>query len=124
MLNNNSDDMQPSIFSRTFEKMCNFIGVAKIGNPQATIRGLITICLYEFPDDKINTTKQFKTTIHTLFGLSIPEEQIELALNELISKKIIRQPGNTNYHLEASALESLKKDIDETQTLEKRVMST
>lgn len=124
MSNNNSEDMQKSGFSRTFEKMCNFIAVAKTGNPQATIRGLITLCLLEFPDDKINSPEQFKTTIHMLFGISIPEEQIDSALNELISKKIITQPGNTNYRLEHSAMAALQQAIDEAHSLEKRVMAT
>lgn len=124
MSNNTDERMEISAFSRTFEKMCNFIAVAKTGNPQATIRGLITICIFEFPDDKINSAEQFQTAIHTLFGLSVPEEQIELALSELITQKIITQPGNTNYRLEPSAMEALKQAIDETQSLEDRVKAT
>lgn len=124
MSNNTDERMEISAFSRTFEKMCNFIAVAKTGNPQATIRGLITICIFEFPDDKINSAEQFQTTIHTLFGLSVPEEQIELALSELITQNIITQPGNTNYRLEPSAMEALKQAIDETQSLEDRVKAT
>ncbi|MFO8013104.1 MAG: hypothetical protein R6X20_07345 [Phycisphaerae bacterium] len=108
-------------FSRTFEKMCNFIAVAKTGDPRATVRGLVTLCLLEFPDEQFEAAKPFGVTIETLFGLAIPEDQIEAALDELEKQNIVTRPGNTNYRLEPGATEALKQAIGDAQSLEDRV---
>jgi hypothetical protein len=67
-------------FSRTFEKMCNFIAIAKTGDPRATIQGLVTLCLLESPDEYFDAPDPFRIAIETLFGLAIPNRQIETAL--------------------------------------------
>ncbi len=108
-------------FSSIFEKICNFIAVAKTGNPRATVRGLVTLCLLEFPEDQFNVAKPFRTAIEALFGLVIPEDQIELALDELEKQNIVKRPGNTNYRLEPAAMEALNQAIQDAQKLEDRV---
>lgn len=108
-------------FSRTFEKMCNFIAVAKTGDPRATVRGLVTLCLLEFPDKQFDAAKPFRVTIEPLFGLAIPEDQIESALDELEKQNVVTRPGNTNYRLQPAAMEALKQAIDDAQSLENRV---
>ena len=108
-------------FSRTFEKMCNFIAVAKTGDPRETVRGLVTLCLFELPNEQFDAAEPFRKTIETLFGLAIPEDQIEVALEYLEKQKIITRPGNTNYRLEAATMESLKQSIGNAQSLEDRV---
>jgi hypothetical protein len=108
-------------FSSIFEKMCNFIAVAKTGDPHATIRGLVTLCLFEFPDEQFDVSGPFRKTIETLFGLVIPQDQIESALDELEKQNIITRPGNTNYRLEPAAMEALNQAIEDAQSLEERV---
>jgi hypothetical protein len=108
-------------FSRTFEKMCNFIAVAKTGDPRATVRGLVTLCLLEFPDERFDGAQPFGMTIETLFGLAIPDDQIEAALDELERQNIVTRPGNTNYRLEPATMAALKQAIDDAQSLEDRV---
>ncbi|RLL81547.1 cell envelope integrity protein TolA [Mesotoga sp. BH458_6_3_2_1] len=108
-------------FSSIFEKMCNFIAIAKTGDPHATIRGLVTLCLFEFPDEQFYVSGQFHKTIETLFGLVIPQDQIESALDELEKQNVIIRPGNTNYRLDPAAMEELKQSIEEAQSLEERV---
>lgn len=108
-------------FSRTFEKMCNFIAVAKTGDPRATVRGLVTLCLFELPDEQFDAAEPFRVTIETLFGLAIPEGQIEAAIDDLEKQNIITRLGNTNYRLEAATMKSLKQAIDDAQSLEDRV---
>jgi hypothetical protein len=104
--------------------MCNFIAVAKTGDPRATIRGLVTLCLLEFPDELFDAAGAFRGTIETLFGLAIPDDQIEAALDELEQTNTVTRPGNTNYRLESGAMASLKQAIDESQALEDRVKAT
>ena len=108
-------------FSSIFEKMCNFIAVAKTGDPRATVRGLVTLCLLEFPDKQFYATEPFRITIETLFGLTIPDDQIEAALEELERQNIVTRPGNTNYRLDPAEMETLKQAIDDAQLLEDRV---
>lgn len=108
-------------FSRTFEKMCNFIAVAKTGEPRVTVRGLVTLCLFEFPDEPFDAAEPFRVTIETLFGLVIPDNQIETALEELEQQGVITRPGNTNCRLEPEAMAALKQTIDDVHSLEDRV---
>ncbi|WP_257306513.1 hypothetical protein [Geothrix campi] len=115
------DKISAQSFSRTFEKMCNFIAVSKTGDPRATVRGLITLCLLELKDDIFNDKDDFFSAIETLFGLVIPKDQIESALIELERTRIILRLGNTNYRLSPNALESIKKAVDDAQALENRV---
>jgi len=116
-----SDRITIRTFSPTFEKMCNFMAVAKTGDPCATIRGLVTLCLLELPDEQFDAAKPFRTTIETLFGLVIPDEQIEAALNELEKANAVSRPGNTNYRLKPEKMASLNQAIEDSQGLEDRV---
>jgi len=108
-------------FSTIFEKMCNFVAVAKIGDPQATIRGLVKLCIFEFPDELFDSATSLRSTIETLFGLTIPNDQIQAALDELEKEELVIRPGNTNYRLKPAAMAVLKQGIDDAQALEKRV---
>jgi len=121
MTNGTSDRITVRTFSRTFEKMCNFIAVAKTGDPRATVRGLVTLCLLEFPDEQFDAAAPFRGTIETLFGLVVPDDQIEAALEELEKQDIVTRPGNTNYRLEPASMAVLKQAINEAQSLEDRV---
>lgn len=121
MTSGTPDRITVRTFSRTFEKMCNFIAVAKTGDPRATVRGLLTLCLFELPDEQFDAAESFRVTIETFFGLAIPEDQIEAALDDLEKKSIVTRPGNTNYRLEPAAMAALKQAIDDAQSLENRV---
>src|SRR5215207_7996938 len=97
MTNNNSDRIAAQGFSLTFEKMCNFLAVAKTGDPHATVRGLITLCLHEFPIDQYSSASSFHTTIETLFGLAIPDSQIEAALHDLEREGVLSRSASSSY---------------------------
>ena len=108
-------------FSPIFEKMCNFIAVSRTGDPKATIRGLVMLCLLESSAEHLFLPEQFRHNIETLFGLVIPTAQIEDVLNDLVCDGIISQPSNTNYRLEPAAMVSLKLAIEDSHDLEERV---
>lgn len=111
-------------FSRAFEQMCNFIAVAKTGDPRATVRGLITLCLHEFPDEHFDTAASFSETIETLFELSIPGKQIEEALGALEQSGVISRPIGTNFKLRQETNNELRQLAREARNLEERVKST
>lgn len=115
------DRIAAQSFSRTFEKMCNFMAVAKTGDPQTTVRGLVKLCLLELPDDNFQSARSIQETIETLYGLNIPESQIETALGELERNGVIVRPGNTNYRLSPEALSQLRNAVTEANELESRV---
>jgi len=120
-----ADEMQDRIsaqtFSRTFEKMCNFIAVAKTGDPKATVRGILTLCLYELPDEKFDDAESFKRTIEIMFGLIIPLQQLQEAADNLERQGILLRPGNSNYRLAPATVTTLEHAIRDAQLLEERV---
>jgi hypothetical protein len=124
MTSSKPDRITVRTFSSIFEKMCNFIAVAKTGDPQTTVRGLIKLCLLEFPNEHFDSPVPIRETIETLFGLAIPDDQIETALNELEKEKAITSIGNTNYRLEPIAMTDLKRAIDNSRELENRVKAS
>jgi len=124
MTNGTPSRISTRTFSRTFEKMCNFIAVAKIGDPLATVRGLVQLCLLEFPNKRFEMAESFRETIETLFGLLIPNGQIEAALNELEQENLIIRLDNISYRLSPDAMVYLRQAIDKSRTLEDRVKTS
>lgn len=117
-----SERIKSNVFSRTFEQMCNFIAVSKTGDADETVRGLITLCLLEFPGDSYISAECFKRTIEALFGIVIPEFQIEKQLDELEKNGMIGRPTN-DYRLDNKTKQILNKNIEEATGLEERVKS-
>jgi hypothetical protein len=124
MTSSKPDRIKVRTFSNIFEKMCNFIAVAKTGDPRTTVRGLVKLCLLEFPNEHFDSPESIRETIETLFGLAIPDDQIDSALNELEKEEVVMRPGNTNYQLEPIAMAELKQAIDSSRELEDRVKSS
>jgi len=108
-------------FSATFEQMCNFIAVSKVGDPKATISGLVQLCLLEFPNDSFTTTNHFCSTIETVFGIAIPEREIQIVLDDLETKNLLSRPAQTNYALSPIVQAELQARIDDATKLQKRV---
>ena len=108
-------------FSPAFENMCNFVAIAKIGDPSETIRGLIKLCLLELPGEKFEEAQDFHKVIEVLFGLTVSISQIETALSELQKKYIIKRTGNTNFQLEHNVSLALREAIQHSQIIENTV---
>ncbi len=107
-------------FTRAFEQMCNFVAVAKTGDPRETIRGLVQLCLFEAPDEHFDNPASVADAIETLFGVRVPSQQTEDALHVLEANGVIRQPAGTNYVLSPEARDGLAQRIDEVTNLEER----
>ena len=111
-------------FSRTFEKMCNFLAVSKTGDPKATIKGLLSLCLLDFQAEDLKDAADFKTTIETLFGISIPLTQIEEGLDALESDGHVVRLAQNSYKLDTVILEEIRQKIEESRTLERDIKSS
>lgn len=108
-------------FSRAFEEMCNFIAVAKTGDPKETVKGLISLCLIKFPEDKFDNSGDFKGKIESLMGLAVPEYQLDEALHDLERNRAISRPAGTNYKLKDAIFQEIQKKAKASLELEETV---
>lgn len=122
MANGTTEKIKSKVFSKIFEQMCNFIAVAKTGDTGETVQGLITLCLFEFPEDHFDSAESIKKTIEVLFGIEIPDSQIEEALHKLETSGVISRP-TTDFKLKQAHADSLRKKIEDSRGLEERVKS-
>jgi hypothetical protein len=114
---------QPKVrnFSVAFEQMCNFVAIAETLDYDETLQRLILQCFVILPDECFSDARQIKDAIDTLFGLQIPEHQIESCIDKLKEKELIQQPVKTNYILQTEHRNSLQKQVDEAMALEEKI---
>ena len=105
-------------FTPMFEKICNFIAVSKTGDHHETIKGLIKLCLFEFPKEKFTESTKFYNYINELFGLEISQNLIDSALEDLENEKIIYKHRDLYYILDSQQRKLLNESIEEAQSLE------
>jgi hypothetical protein len=111
---------QPSNFNLAFEQMCNFAAIAKTRNADDTLTQLILQCFVVLPNEKFQNAKHLTEAI-TVFGLHIPEFQVQVSLNHLIADGRIQQSADSNLALPNGTRALLKQRIDVAKTLEERV---
>ena len=116
-----SDKIIVKGFSNVFEHMCNFMAVAQTGKPSETIEGLVQLCFVLNPSEKFSTSTSFVEEIEQLFGLVIPEHQIQAALDVMIRKGIVSSPAGTNIILNINLRQKIEERIKESHGLEERV---
>lgn len=108
-------------FSAVFEQMCNFMAVAKTGKPNETVEGLIQLCFVLKSEEKFSTNASFAEQIEQLFGLEIPEHQIQVSLEKMTSKGILSRLAGTNIVLNVELRQEIQGKIKESQELEEHV---
>jgi hypothetical protein len=111
---------QPTNFNLAFEQMCNFAAIAKTRNADDTLTQLILQCFVVLPNEKFHNATQLADAI-TIFGLHIPEFQVQVSLNHLITDGRLQQSADSNLAIPNGTRILLKQRIDETKTLEERV---
>ena len=111
---------QPNNFNLAFEQMCNFAAIAKTRNADDTLTQLILQCFVVLPNEKFQNAKHLTDAI-TVFGLQIPEFQVQVSLNHLISDGRLQQSADSNLVLPNGTRTHLKQRIDEAKSLEERV---
>jgi len=107
-------------FSNVFEHMCNFMAVAKTGKPSETLEGLVQLCFVLRPEVQFSINVQFVEEIEQLFGLEIPEHQIQDTLETMISKGSVSRPAGTNIVLDTKLRQQINERIKKSQDLEER----
>lgn len=120
MVTSTEERITSTVFSKTFEQMCNFIAIAKTGDAKKTVEGLISLCLLELPSEHFSTPTCFKDTIGTLFGIDVPIAQIDDCLNMLEKSGVISRP-TSEYKLNKKNADALRQKINEARGVEERV---
>jgi len=111
---------QPTNFNLAFEQMCNFAAIAKTRNADDTLKQLILQCFVVLPNEKFQNAKSLTDAI-TVFGLQVPEFQVQVSLNNLITEGRLQQSADSNLALPNGTRILLKQRIDDAKTLEERV---
>ena len=111
---------KPGNFSLAFEQMCNFAAIAKTRNADETLGQLILQCFVVFPKEKFQNAAKLAEAI-TIFGLKIPEFQVQVSLDHLIANSRLQQTADSILTLPNRDRTQLKERIDEAKALEERV---
>jgi hypothetical protein len=111
---------KPSNFSLAFEQMCNFAAIVKTRNADETLRQLILQCFVVFPDEKFQNAVQLTEAIN-IFGLRLPEYQVQVSLDYLNADGRLQQSADSVLTLPNMDRIQLKGRIDEAKALEERV---
>jgi hypothetical protein len=108
-------------FSAAFEQMCNFVAVAKTGDPEATVLGLVKLCFTILPDEIISEEKQLTDIIDHLFGIKVPVNDVVHALDQLYTAEVLLRDQSGRYTLAAIPRAEIQQRIDDATSLEGRV---
>jgi len=117
----NNERVKVRSFTVAFEQMCNFVAITKTSKYNETVKRLIQQCFVILPNEHFYKAKQFVDAIDTLFGLQIPEYQIQAGIDSLKKDQIIQQPANTSYTLSSEIHHNIQKQIDEATGLEEKI---
>lgn len=121
MTKHNNERVKVRNFTVAFEQMCNFVAITKTSDYNEAVRRLILQCFVILPNDHFYNAKQIMDAIDTLFGLQIPEHQIQAGIDFLKKEQIIQQPANTNYTPSSEIRNNIQSQIDEATALEEKV---
>jgi hypothetical protein len=108
-------------FSRAFEQMVNFVAISKVGSPADTIRGLVQFCFVEPQGQQFESSASIAEYIDTLFGIRIPDVQVQSALDEMAASRVLLRPAGTNFVLAHGVRTDLLGRIGDARALEDRV---
>src|SRR5215469_7504637 len=117
------DLFKPGNFSLAFQQMCNFAAIAKTRNADETLRQLILQCFVVFPQEKFRNAAQLTDAI-TIFGLRMPEYQVQISLDHLIVDGSLQQREDSILILPNKDQMQMRKRIDTAKALEERVKQT
>lgn len=103
------------------QQMCNYVAIAETKSPSETLSELILHTLFTFPKEKVSRVQEVADILKTIFGVDVPEHQVQKSLDQLASDGQVHKPLGTNYVLTPDARTKVKGRIDEASQLQERV---
>jgi hypothetical protein len=111
-------------FSLAFREMCHFVAISDTKSAAETIQRLVLQCFVILPDERFDNATQVAEALDTLFGLRVPESEVQSALDRLLATNQLTKPNNTNIVVPAKTRQALEGCIQEARALEARVKNT
>ena len=108
-------------FSLAFEQMCSFVAIASTKNADETLRELILQSLVILPEERFETSEHIAGALDALFGLQIPQHEIDAGLEVLEAANLIQRPTGSNYTLPLEVRAKLRERITAATALEDTV---
>ena len=108
-------------FSLAFEQMCSFVAIASTRSADETLRELILQCLVILPDERFETPQHIAEALDVVFGLQIPQHEVDAGLDVLLANNRLQQPTNSNYTLPLQVRAQLQQRITAATALEDKV---
>lgn len=103
------------------QQMCNYVAIAETKSPSETLCELILHTLVTFEKEKASRVQEVADILKTIFGVDVPEHQVQNSLDQLASTGQVHKPLGTNYVLTPAARTKVKARIDEASQLQERV---
>lgn len=105
------------------QQMYNFVAIAETKNPNECLRQLILHTLLTFDNERVFSAQDVAPILETMFGVNAPNDQIQGALDQLMSDRQVERPLGTSYIIAPKAKMEIKARINEASQLEDRVRS-
>jgi hypothetical protein len=108
-------------FSTAFDRLCNFVAIRQTDKAGEVLRQLLLRCPLLLPEQRWDGPATFVEALHGLFGLQLPPEQIQRALDQLRSAGHIKTAASGSFLLDEAVRERLTDEIREARRLEDAV---
>ncbi|MEW6263878.1 MAG: cell envelope integrity protein TolA [Thermodesulfobacteriota bacterium] len=103
------------------QQMCNYVAIAETKSPAESLRELILHTLFTFEEEKASGVQDVSNMLRIIFGVDVPNHQVQEALDQLVTTGQVHQPISTNYILTPKARAKVKTRIDQASVLQKLV---
>lgn len=101
-----------------FEQMCGYMAVAKVSKPRETIKGLVKLCAVDLDADCPGDAAGLAEAIQTLFSISVPAREVELAVDELVGAGAFHRPRPGQLVVDPAVREEVSARLRETRGVE------
>lgn len=116
-MNDYSQNIKVHNFSSAFEQMCSIIAIGEVGKVEEILEGLILQTTVLLPDT-FSSARNFVDSINGLFGLSIPEHEIQFVIDKLVRQNTLVRTSDERYFIGEDLRKTLQNRVDEAYELE------
>lgn len=121
MLPTTDPSIKINVPGTALQQMCNYVAIAETKSPAESLRRLILHTLFAFESEKVSNIQQVADILKTMFGIEVPNHQIQESLDQLVLAQQVHQPMGTNYVLTPNSQTEVKARIDQASQLEELV---